>query len=299
MEFHKWQGFFDQNRIIKELLTKWAQEAKGCDIVKLAPTLAVIGGTGVYDSKILNPAETFELETPYGFVSGHIGMYAGKMVAFIPRHGRQHSIPPHLINYRSNIWGLKKLGVKKIIATTAVGSLNPDMKPGDFVFADQFLDFTKSRVSTFYEGGERGVVHVDMTHPYCPQLRLEMVSLAKKLHLPAHGKGCYVCSEGPRFETSAEVRAYAAMGGDLVGMTGVPEAVLAREAEMCYVTVSMVTNFGAGISKQLLTHKEVFETMNQNSENIMRLIARILETTDSEADCSCMHALQEFGGFKL
>ena len=240
-----------------------------------------------------------DIDTPYGPVSCQIGVLSGKQVAFIPRHGSRHSIPPHLINYRANIWALKKLGIKKIMATTAVGSLNPAMKPGDFVLADQFLDFTKNRISTFYEGGERGVVHVDLTEPYCPELRREMVVTAKELNLSAHADGCYVCTEGPRFETAAEVRAFAKIGGDVVGMTGVPEAVLAREAEMCYVTVSMVTNFGAGISKENLTHKEVLDTMGQNSENIRLLIAQTIENTDIDAACACHHALREFGGFTL
>ena len=263
------------------------------------PKLAVIGGTGVYDPSMLENVTRIDLNTPYGPVACQMGVLAGKQVVFIPRHGNTHSIPPHLINYRANIWALKKLGIKKIMATTAVGSLNPDMKPGDFVLADQFLDFTKSRISTFYEGGERGVVHVDMTYPYCAGLRHEMAVLAKSLRFSAHETGCYVCTEGPRFETPAEIKAYARLGGDVVGMTGVPEAVLAREAEMCYVTVSMVTNFAAGISKECLTHQEVLETMKQNSANIRLLIAKTIETTDPEADCVCHHALREFGGFKL
>ena len=265
----------------------------------LEPKLAVIGGTGVYDPTMLKNVTRIDIDTPYGPVVCQAGVLAGKQVAFIPRHGSRHSIPPHLINYRANIWALKKLGIRKIMATTAVGSLNSSMKPGDFVLADQFIDLTKSRVSTFYEGGERGVVHVDMTHPYCLQLRREMALLADKLHLSAHEAGCYICTEGPRFETAAEVRAYAKLGGDVVGMTGVPEAVLAREAEMCYVTVSMVTNFGAGISTENLTHKEVLDTMTQNAENIRTLIAQTIEYTEVDSDCDCHHALREFGGFKL
>ena len=224
---------------------------------------------------------------------------SGIPVVFLPRHGRGHRISPSEINYRANIWALKNLGIRKIMATTAVGSLNPDMKPGEFVLADQLIDFTRSRVSTFYEGGERGVVHVDLTTPYCPELRREMSEMAKELKLSAHDAGCYVCTEGPRFETSAEVRAFAKLGGDVVGMTGSPEAVLAREAEMCYVTVSMVTNFAAGLSKENLTHHEVLDTMNQNAHNIRRLIAKTIENTAIDSDCACHHALREFGGFRL
>lgn len=263
------------------------------------PALAIIGGTGVYNPEMLDQVSSITIDTPYGAVTCQTGLHAGKSVAFIPRHGKHHSIPPHLINYRANIWALKKLGVRQILATTAVGSLNRAMKPGDFVLPDQFLDFTKLRVSSFYEGGERGVVHVDMTSPYCNELRHIVSSSAKVLNLSAHNGGCYVCTEGPRFETAAEIRAFEILGGDLVGMTGVPEAVLAREAEMCYVTVSMVTNFAAGISPNLLTHKEVLDTMKQNAANIQALINQVIETSVSNDDCVCHHALREFGGFKL
>ncbi|MDF2874551.1 MAG: S-methyl-5-thioinosine phosphorylase, partial [Sporomusa sp.] len=230
--------------------------------------IAIIGGTGVYDPRILDNIRDQEIATPYGVVRFKSGEYAGKEVAFIPRHGSSHSIPPHLINYRANIWAIKKLGVQNIIATTAVGSLNLDMKPGDFVLIDQFLDFVKNRTTTFYEGGDRGVVHVDVTTPYCPTVRNVLTTAAQNLGISIHQQGTYVCTEGPRFETPAEIKMFAKFGGDVVGMTNVPEVVLAREAEMCYATVSMVTNFAAGISPQPLTHHEVLETMQGNAENI-------------------------------
>lgn len=260
--------------------------------------IAIIGGTGVYDPRILTDVREETVSTPFGDVSFKVGQYAGKDVAFIPRHGSRHSIPPHLINYRANIWAMKKIGVKNILATTAVGSLNLSMKPGDFVLVDQFLDFTKGRISSFYEGGDRGVVHVDVTDPYCPALRSIVSKAAVSLGISLHEQGVYVCTEGPRFETPAEIRMFSKLGGDLVGMTNVPEVVLAREAEMCYSTVSMVTNFAAGISTQPLTHAEVVDTMRNNSENIKHLIMKTIELID-DADCSCRHALQEYGGFKL
>ena len=267
--------------------------------MNIAPTLAVIGGTGVYDPAMLTEISDVVVATPYGEVSCQTGLLAGRMVAFIPRHGRHHSIPPHLINYRANIWALKKLGVRKILATTAVGSLNVAMKPGDLVVPDQLLDFTKSRVSTFYEGGARGVVHVDMTMPYCSSLRQTVIDAAAQQNLPVHNGACYVSTEGPRFETAAEIKAYAMLGGDLVGMTGVPEAVLAREAEICYVSVSMVTNFAAGISPTPLTHAEVVDTMKQNAANIRALLHQTIVTAVPAEDCACRHALREFGGFRL
>lgn len=262
--------------------------------------IAIIGGTGVYDPSMLTNLADRTVTTPYGDVSFKTGDYNGKTVAFIPRHGGKHSIPPHLINYRANIWALKKIGVENIIATTAVGSLNRDMKPGDFVIVDQFLDFTKSRVTTFYEGGWRGVAHLDVTQPYCPHLRHIVKQAADELGIAVHETGTYVCTDGPRFETPAEVDMFAKLGGDLVGMTNVPESILAREAEMCYSTVSMVTNFAAGISPTQLTHSEVVETMAQNSENIKRLIMKAIDMIDvSREECLCRNAMHEYGGFKL
>jgi 5'-methylthioadenosine phosphorylase len=261
--------------------------------------IAIIGGTGVYDPRILANIREDVVATPYGSVKYTVGEYAGRAVAFIPRHGSDHSIPPHLINYRANIWAMKKIGVRNIIATTAVGSISLNMKPGDFVLVDQFIDFTKNRHTTFYEGGDRGVVHVDVTNPYCATLREALVTAGQDTNISIHSRGTYVCTEGPRFETPAEISAYAKLGGDLVGMTNVPEVVLAREAEMCYATVSMVTNYAAGISPIPLTHGEVLDTMRNNTEKIKKLIMAAIERINPEQDCVCRHALAEYGGFKL
>lgn len=263
--------------------------------------IAIIGGTGVYDPEILDHIGEGDLQTPFGSVHYKTGKYANQEVVFLPRHGEKHSIPPHLINYRANIWALKKLGVSRIIATTAVGSLNKEMKPGAFVLVDQFLDFTKTRVHTFYEGGERGVVHLDVTEPYCPALRKLIKAEANRLQLPVHDGGVYVCTEGPRFETPAEVKMFTQLGGDLVGMTNVPEVTLANEAEICYATISMVTNFAAGISPQTLTHAEVLEMMSKQGENIKKLIMAAIEKMDvsQKPACSCTDRLAEYGGFKL
>jgi len=263
--------------------------------------VAIIGGTGVYDPSILKNIHDEEVSTPYGQVNFKAGEYEGIEVAFIPRHGSTHAIPPHLINYRANIWAMKKIGVEKIIATTAVGSLNLAMKPGDFVLVDQFLDFTKSRINTFFDGGDRGVVHVDLTDPYCPSLRNNIAKAAQKAGIAIHTKGTYVCAEGPRFETPAEIKMFAKLGGDLVGMTNVPEVVLAREAEMCYSNVSMVTNYAAGISSTTLTHAEVVDTMKENTGNIKKLIMAAIQEASSDlgSKCSCQSAISEYGGFKM
>ncbi|MFO7171821.1 MAG: S-methyl-5'-thioadenosine phosphorylase [Bacillota bacterium] len=249
---------------------------------------AIIGGTGVYDPRILTDLRRERVETPWGAIEVQIGTYKGREVAFLPRHGADHSVPPHRINYRANIWGLKKLGVERVLATTAVGSLNLGMKPGDFVFIDQFLDFTKGgRPLTFFEGGPDGVVHTDVTEPYCPELRKTLIEAAESLGLRHHTQGTYVCTEGPRFETAAEIRAFRTLGGDLVGMTNVPEAVLAREAGLCYAVISMVTNYAAGISPRALTHEEVLEVMAANAEKLKSLAMLCLERIPETRGCDC------------
>lgn len=248
---------------------------------------AIIGGTGVYDPKLLENVGNREVETPYGTITVQVGTYRGIEIAFLPRHGKGHSIPPHRINYRANIWGLKALGVRRVLATAAVGSLRPELEPGHFVIVDQFLDFTKSRVCTFFEGGDEGVVHTDMTEPYCPQLRATLIEVGKELGLTVHPRGTYVCTEGPRFETPAEIRAFAMLGGDVVGMTGVPEVVLAREAGLCYATMAMVTNLGAGLSKTPLTQEEVVEIMAANTQRVRQLAMETIACLPRERSCIC------------
>ena len=261
--------------------------------------IAIIGGTGVCDATMLEHVKEGQQQNYYGTIRYMQGTYKGKDIVFLPRHGKTHSIPPHLINYRANILGLKKLGVTAILSTTAVGSLNLDDKPDDFVLPDQFLDFTKSRHTSFFDGGQNVVVHVDMTDPYCPALRETVMQAGAALGYSVHNGGTYVCTEGPRFETPAEIRMFAQFGGDLVGMTNVPEVCLAREAEICYATVSMVTNFAAGISPQPLTHEEVVESMAKNSLRLRTLLMRAIELYAEGEDCSCRHTLQAYGGFSV
>ncbi len=261
--------------------------------------LAVIGGTGVCNPDILENRHESQLDTFYGTIHYTCGTYKGKKIVFLPRHGKTHSIPPHLINYRANILGLKRLGVTAILSTTAVGSLNADFKPGDLVLPDQFIDFTKMRHTSFFDGGENGVVHVDMTEPYCPHLRQAVWDAGKELGgYTLHQRGTYVCTEGPRFETPAEIKMYKKLGGDLVGMTNVPEVCLAREAEICYATISMVTNFAAGISTESLTPSEVLECMADNASRLRQLIMKCIELYP-DTDCDCRHALAEYGGFMV
>lgn len=255
----------------------------------------IIGGTGVYDPSLLDDIEELNLETPYGTARVLAGKYRGIKIAFIARHGQKHSLPPHLVNYRANIMALKMLGVTRVIGTAAVGSLHFEFKPGQFVLADQFLDFTKSRPSTFYEGGERGVLHCDMTVPYCPDLREALVKGGLENGIGIHNGGVYVSTEGPRFETTAEIAMFKQLGGHLIGMTSVPEVCLARELGMCYANISIVTNFAAGISPGLLTHGEVVDMMGQNIEGIRRILTSTLEFIPAEQHCDCPKILQETG----
>ena len=230
--------------------------------------IAIIGGTGIYSPEALQGFAEKIIDTPYGQALCNIGEIAGNQVVFITRHGVGHKTAPHKVNYRANIWALKSLGTEEIFATTAVGSLNPEMKAGHFVVCSNVLDFTKSRINTFYDTPERGVVHVDFSYPYCPCVRERVIRCLEKLGIPFHKEGVYVATEGPRFESAAEIKAYAMLGGDLVGMTNMPECILAREAEMCYSTCSIVTNMAAGISPTPLSHMEVVEAMGKSITNM-------------------------------
>ena len=261
--------------------------------------IGVIGGTGVYDPSIFENIHEESLVTPYGEIDYVQGTYHGKNVIFVARHGKDHTIPPHKINYRANIWGLKKLGVTFIISTTAVGSLNENFKPGHFVLTDQFLDFTKNRITTFYEGGDRPVAHLDVTNPYCPELRNILQKVGTEQGLTIHNGGTYVCTEGPRFETPAEIKMFHMLGGDTVGMTNVPEVNLANEAEMAYATISMITNYAAGISESALTHAEVVEMMGNMAAQLKSLILGAIDAIDVDARYDAHNRMHEYGGFKL
>ncbi|WP_067935272.1 S-methyl-5'-thioadenosine phosphorylase [Alicyclobacillus kakegawensis] len=254
---------------------------------------AIIGGTGVYDPALLEQPETQVVDTPFGSAEVTVGRFRGKNVAFIPRHGRGHQVPPHRINYCANIWALKQLGVEQVFATTAVGSLKPDIHPGSFVIVDDFLDFTRSRPLTFFSEGR--VVHIDMSDPYCGRLRARLRATAEELGIPVHDGGTYVCTDGPRFETAAEIRMYASLGGAVVGMTSVPEVVLAKECELCYATVCMVTNYGTGLSPTPLTHSEVVEQMAVNVPRLRNLFFTAIDQLDESRTCACPHAVSGQG----
>lgn len=253
-------------------------------------SIAVIGGSGVYDPAWLSQRLVREVETPYGQVEVVEGQLAtGRSGWFINRHGVGHRVPPHQVNYRANVYALKEVGATKIIATAAVGSMNESMVPGAMVLPDQFIDFTKgTRPATYFEGGAglgQGVVHTDMTSPFCPDLSRLLATVSEELGLGRLPKrATYVCTEGPRFETSAEIRAYRMMGGDLVGMTAVPEVVLARELGLCYQTLALVTNWAAGLREAILGHEEVMAVLAANAKRTTGLLMAALGSASMADD---------------
>ena len=253
--------------------------------------IGIIGGTGVYDAGILEEARAVRVYTPYGDTSDSVtlGRYKGRMIAFIPRHGKGHTIPPHRLNFRANIWALKALGVTRIISPSAVGSLREDYRPGDFVVIDQFIDRTRKREDTFYDGGK--VCHISSADPFCPQLRDIVISSARKMGFPVHEKGTYVCIEGPRFSTRAESRLFRSWGADVIGMTVYPECVLAREQEICYVSLSTVTDYDVWAEKPV-SAEEVIKTLRQNVDRVKRLIADVIPRIPVERSCGCGQALR-------
>ncbi|MCE4600043.1 MAG: S-methyl-5'-thioadenosine phosphorylase [Desulfurococcales archaeon] len=256
--------------------------------------VGIIGGSGLYDPGIVEDPVEVRVYTPYGEPSDFItvGKVSGVPVAFLPRHGRGHRIPPHMINYRANIWALKSLGVKWIVSVSAVGSLRMDYRPGDFVVPDQFIDMTKSRKYTFFDGPV--TAHVSMADPFCEDLRKEIVETTRSLGYPVHDKGTYVCIEGPRFSTRAESRVWKdVFKADIIGMTLVPEVNLACEAQICYATLAMVTDYDVWADHPV-TAEEVERIMKQNvsraREILYKLIPRLGRDPRRE-ECSCCRAL--------
>jgi 5'-methylthioadenosine phosphorylase len=255
--------------------------------------IGIIGGTGVYDPGLFTSKREIKVHTPYGEPSDlvTIGEYSGGKVAFIPRHGRGHRIPPHSINSRANIWALKQLGVKRIIAPSAVGSLQEGYKPGDIAIPDQFIDFTKKRQYTYYDGGQ--VCHVSVADPFCPELRSIAIDRIKKLKFTMRSKATYVCIEGPRFSTRAESKFFRdVMKADIIGMTLVPEVALARESEICYMSVATVTDYDVWADKPV-SSAEIIETLAKNVEKTKKLIADLVPAIPAaRKECACGSALE-------
>lgn len=255
--------------------------------------VAILGGSGVYDAGLLEDPREVGIKTPYGDTSGPItlGVYRGVAVAFLSRHGKGHKIPPHSIPYRANIWAMKQLGVSRVIVPTAVGSLRKEVMPGDLVIPDQIFDFTKGREYTFYDGGE--VVHVSMAEPFCPEMRKIAVEEGKRMGLRLHDGGTQVCIEGPRFSSRAESLFFRnAVGASTINMTMIPECLLAREMEMCYLSLAMVTDYDAW-GDFPVNAKAVVETMDRNVKNSRRLMEQVLVKLKRERTaCGCGEALK-------
>ena len=257
-----------------------------------AAEIGVIGGSGLY--ALLDGASEVEVSTPYGPPSDPITVaeVGGRRVAFLPRHGRDHRFPPHKIPYRANLWALRSLGVRQIIAPCAVGGLRPELGPGTFVVPDQLIDRTSGRPQTYYDSG---AVHVSFADPYCPRGRRAVLRAAQRVS-PVDG-GTMVVVEGPRFSTRAESRWFTAIGGTIVNMTGHPEAVLARELALCYTTIALVTDLDAGVEGgHGVTQEEVFAVFADNTTKLREVLLEAVAGLPEQRTCPCGHALD---GIKL
>jgi len=247
------------------------------------PTLGIIGGSGLYDPGIFENAVEVQMHTPYGLPSDNVivGRVAGRVVAFLPRHGRGHKYPPHKIPYRANIYALHALGVKSVVAVSAVGSLRPDYAPGDFVVPDQFVDMTKGREYTFYDGPRTCHVQIGL-EPFTQEIRKVLVETASKYN-KTHDGGCYICIEGPRFSTKAESRIWRGVFGcDIIGMTLVPEINLARELGMCYGLIALVTDYDIWVPHQPVTAEAVEKMMTEKMALIRKVIVEAIPKIPEE-----------------
>jgi 5'-methylthioadenosine phosphorylase len=258
--------------------------------------VGVFGGSGFY-SLVRGTVELVSVPTPYGPPSddiaiGHIG---DVRVAFLPRHGFAHRIPPHAINYRANLWAMAQLGVTRVIAPTAAGSLQPAVKPGDFVICDQFVDRTYARAQTFYDGPR--VVHISTADPYCHELRALSIQAGRELGVTIHERGTVVVIQGPRFATRSESRWFSNQGWEVINMTQYPEVALARELQMCYVNIALITDYDAGMEGEAgiepVSVDQVVRVLNDNNERVRQLIERLLPRLSGSRTCACARALHD------
>ena len=242
--------------------------------------IAIIGGTGLTSIKGLEITGREIVQTPFGEPSGPLvqGLISGHKVYFLPRHGGGHTIPPHKINYRANIWALKQAGVEQVIAVNAVGGIRNDMQPGALVIPDQIIDYTVSRTNTFFEEGLKHVVHIDFTEPFCEKLRRSIIRAAEDNGINIINEGTYAATQGPRLETAAEINRLEKDGCHLVGMTCMPEAALAREQELCYASISVVANLAAGRGEEELTMDVIEKNLNSGMERVRKLIEKVIPT---------------------
>jgi 5'-methylthioadenosine phosphorylase len=258
---------------------------------ELQADIGVFGGSGFYS--LIEGAAEHWVETPYGAPSDKValGEIGGRRVAFLPRHGKDHRYPPHAINYRANVYAMKTLGVKWIIGPTAAGSLAKGYKPGSMAVCDQLVDRTRGRKDTFYDGPI--TTHVSFADPYCPTLRPIAIDSLKSLDIETHEHGTVVVIQGPRFSTRAESNWFQSQGWEVINMTQYPESYLARELEMCYVNISLITDYDIGLEGMPpVSHHEVIEVFNRNNARVRNASAKIVERIPPDADCPCRHALE-------
>ncbi|HEX7044432.1 MAG TPA: S-methyl-5'-thioinosine phosphorylase [Burkholderiales bacterium] len=236
--------------------------------------LAIIGGSGLTQLENLEVERREVARTPYGEPSGPMvfGRLQGREVVFLPRHGPQHTIPPHQVNYRANVWALRQAGVERVIAVAAVGGIADGLQATDILFPDQIIDYTYGRAHTFFDGEQGEVRHVDFTYPYCPELRALLIAAAARAGIAAVESGTYAATQGPRFETAAEIRRLERDGADVVGMTGMPEAALARELGLRYAAIAVVVNRAAGKEEAPISLKEIEANLRQGMAKVRRLL---------------------------
>ncbi len=247
--------------------------------------LAVIGGTGLYKLAALDDAETVQRDTPYGQPSGpvRVGRFGGHRIAFLARHGEQHALPPHRVNYRANLWLLKEIGATRVLAINAVGGITERYAPRAIGVPDQIIDYTWGRVSTYCEEPGADVLHVDMTDPYTQSLRSQLLAAARDTDITVVDGGCYGATQGPRLETKAEIARLRRDGCDLVGMTGMPEAGLARELGLEYASLALVANWAAGCGDAgEITMDEVYANLEHATAGLPKLIAALLDAIDPQ-----------------
>lgn len=254
--------------------------------------IGVFGGSGFY--KFIDIIDEVHVETPYGSPSDAImlGKIGNKTVAFLPRHGRHHSVPPHKINYRANVWAMKALGVSRVISPCAAGSLQKHVEPGDFVICDQFVNKTYGRADTFYDGPI--ATHVSPADPYCPELRELAVKTARAVGIKAHERGTITVIQGPRFSTKAESKFFTAQGWEVINMTQYPEVYLAREMELCTLNISLITDYDAGLVGDVdpVSHSEVIKVFNANNEKLRNLLFSLIEEIPNDrVKCGCSEVL--------
>ncbi|MFK5968530.1 MAG: S-methyl-5'-thioinosine phosphorylase [Candidatus Marithrix sp.] len=241
--------------------------------------LAIIGGSGLTELEGLKITNRQVLKTPYGETSSPIihGVYDDKSIVFLARHGTKHTIPPHKINYRANIHALKQIGVKSVIAIAAVGSIHPDMQPGDLIIPHQIIDYTYGREHTFFAEDLSHVTHIDFTNPYCEDLRNRFLNVSDQVDFKVFSQGVYGVTQGPRLETIAEIDRMEQDGCDIVGMTGMPEAALAREVDLCYATCAVVANEAAGHGNEQITMAEIEENLTDGIDYVRQLLEKVLQ----------------------